>query len=118
VPALSSIRLPVLTCSVADPDTGSGAFVTPGSGMNILDHISESLETIFWFKIIKLFDADPDPGSENLVDPGSGMEKIRIREKHPGSATLLTWLRYGILWRLSCGPAGASQEASGSGCFP
>jgi hypothetical protein len=41
--------------SVADPDPGSGAFLTPGSGMgkkmrswsgmNISDHISESLET-------------------------------------------------------------------------
>jgi hypothetical protein len=32
-----------------------------------LDHISESLETIFWVKILKFFDADvdPDPGSEN-----------------------------------------------------
>ncbi len=52
--------------SVADPDTGSGAFFVPwiwdpgwvknqdpdpgsGSGMNIPDHISESLE-IFWDK--------------------------------------------------------------------
>ncbi len=25
------------------------------------DHISESLETIFWIKILKFFDADPDP---------------------------------------------------------
>ncbi len=29
--------------------------------MNIPDHISESLETIFWVKI-KFCDADPDPG--------------------------------------------------------
>jgi hypothetical protein len=56
-----------------DPDTGSGAFLTPGSGsgmgknpdpgwgknpdlgsgINIPDHISESLETIIWVKIIK-----------------------------------------------------------------
>jgi hypothetical protein len=56
--------------------------------MNILDHISESLETISCNKIIKFFDADADPGSVHLFDPGSGMEKIRIREKHPGSATL------------------------------
>jgi hypothetical protein len=49
-----------------------------GSGMNNLDHISESLETVFWVKILKFFDADP----------GSGMENIRIRDKHPGSATL------------------------------
>ena len=74
VPALSSIRLPVLTCSVADPDTGSGAFVTPGSGMNILDHISESLETIFWVKTLEFFNADPYPVSGNFrtPDPGSG----------------------------------------------
>ncbi len=46
--------------------------------MNKQDHISESFETTFWVKILKFFD----------VDPGSGMEKIRIRDKHPGSATL------------------------------
>jgi hypothetical protein len=40
-----------------------------GSGMNNPDHISESLKTIFWVKILKFFDADP----------GSGMKKIRIR---------------------------------------
>jgi hypothetical protein len=64
--------------SVADPDTGSGAFLTPGSGMGIKsgsgsgmnnpDHISESLETIFWVKILKFLDADPS----------TGMGKIRI----------------------------------------
>jgi hypothetical protein len=43
--------------------------------MNILDHISESLETIFWVKILKFCDADADPGSGNLYYPGSGMEK-------------------------------------------
>jgi hypothetical protein len=47
--------------------------------MNILDHISESLATIFWVKILKLFDTDADPGFGNLFDPGSG-----IRDKHPG----------------------------------
>ncbi len=48
--------------SVADPDQGSGAFLISGSGwvknhdpdprfrMNIPDHFSESLETIFWVK--------------------------------------------------------------------
>jgi hypothetical protein len=44
--------------------------------MNAPDHIFESLETIFWVKILKFFDADPDPGSENLIDPGSGMKKF------------------------------------------
>jgi hypothetical protein len=57
-----------------DPDPGSAA------GMNIPDHISGSLETIFWDKILQFFDADadpdPDPGFGNLFDPGSGMEKF------------------------------------------
>jgi hypothetical protein len=39
-----------------------------GSGKNIPDHISESLETFFWAKLLKFFNADP----------GSGMEEIRI----------------------------------------
>jgi hypothetical protein len=30
-----------------------------GSGMNNPDHVSESLKTIFWVKILKFFDADP-----------------------------------------------------------
>ncbi len=78
--------------SVADSDPGSGAFFDPwmrklgwvknqdpdpGSvfGMNIPDHIFESIETIFWVKILQFFDADPvtrDPGWKNL-DPGSGI---------------------------------------------
>jgi hypothetical protein len=50
--------------------------------MNIPDHFSESLETVFRVKntILKLFDAD--------LDTRSGMEKIGIRDKHPISATL------------------------------
>jgi hypothetical protein len=36
--------------------------------MNNPDHISESLETIFWVKILKFF----------YADPGSGIEKIRM----------------------------------------
>jgi hypothetical protein len=42
-----------------------------GSGMNHPDHISKSLETIFWLKILQFFDADP----------GSGIKKIWIRDK-------------------------------------
>ncbi len=51
------------------------------SGTNNLDHISESLETIFWVKILK------------ILCSGSGMEKIRIRDKHPRSATLVLRLQ-------------------------
>ncbi len=47
--------------------------------MNIPDHICESLETIFWVKILKFFDVDPDPGSGIFLtlDLGSGMEIFR-----------------------------------------
>jgi hypothetical protein len=51
--------------------------------MNIPDHISESLETIFWVKILKFFDADADKGIFLTLDPGSGMEKIRIGDNIP-----------------------------------
>jgi hypothetical protein len=39
-----------------------------GSGMNIFDHISGSLETIFWVKLLKFFDADADPGSKLFLN--------------------------------------------------
>jgi hypothetical protein len=42
-----------------------------GSGMNIPDHVSESLDTIVWVKILKYFDTDP--GSGNLFAPVSGV---------------------------------------------
>jgi hypothetical protein len=38
-----------------------------GSGRNTPDYSFESLETMFWVKILKFFNADP----------GSGMKKIR-----------------------------------------
>ncbi len=65
------------------PDPGSGAFLTPGSGMgknsgsgmNIPDHIFESLETIFGLKILEFFDADAESGIFLTRDPGSGMKK-------------------------------------------
>jgi hypothetical protein len=56
-----SLKKVALFFSVADPDPGSGAFLAPwiwdpgwvkskypGSGMNNPDHISYTLETIFW----------------------------------------------------------------------
>jgi hypothetical protein len=78
--------------SVADP--GSGEFLTPGSGirgsgMNNPDHILESLETVFLW--LKYFDADPKSGMEKNRVRDPGWEKIGsgIRDKHPGSATLV-----------------------------
>ncbi len=55
-----------------DPGSGMGKKSWSGSGIYSPDHISESLETVFWVKILKFFEADP----------GSGMEKIQIL--HPG----------------------------------
>ncbi len=74
-------------CSVADPDPGSGAFLTPGSGMGrkstsgsgirdeqpgsyFLELRNHFFVFFFGVKIIKFFDADP----------GSGMETVRIRD--------------------------------------
>jgi hypothetical protein len=69
---------------VKNPDKDSGS----GYGMNIPDHISEWLETFFGLKILKFFDAHPGSGIFLTLDPGSGMDKIQIRDKYPGSATL------------------------------
>ncbi len=81
---------------MSDPDPGSGALLTSGSGMgkksgsgsgmNNPDHNSESLESVFWVKLLKSLLRIRD--GKNL-NPGSGMEKIRFRDKHPGSTTQL-----------------------------
>jgi hypothetical protein len=63
---------------------------------------SESLEQFFGLKYIKFFDADADPGIFLTLDPG--WEKFgsairdkhpqsRIRDKHPGSATMASIFR-------------------------
>jgi hypothetical protein len=59
--------------------------------MNSPNHISESLETVFWVKILEFFYVDP--GWKKF---GSGMENFGsgIREKHPGSAALLDCFSY------------------------
>jgi hypothetical protein len=66
--------------SIADSDPGSGAFLAPGSGIgkksrsgsgrNNPNHISESLETTFYVKILKFFDANPGSGLGKNSDPG------------------------------------------------
>ncbi len=81
--------------SVVDPDPGSRAFLTPGSGMgkklrsgsemNIPEHISES------GTVLKFLDADavPNPGIFLTLDPGWEKFGSWTRDKHPGSATLI-----------------------------
>jgi hypothetical protein len=75
-----------------------------GSGMNIPDHISESLETIFLVKILRFFDADQDPGSGIFLtlyppirdgknsDPVSGIQDV-----YPGSRIIVPLFRAMLL---------------------
>jgi hypothetical protein len=88
------IRDPLLFWPL-DPDPGSEMKKNPdpGSeiGMNVPDHISESLEKNFRVKKIYLNSSSGfGSGIRDLLDPGSGMENIGsgIRNKHPGSTTL------------------------------
>ncbi len=81
--SLNFEKLYMVRSSVADPSPVSGAFLTPGSGLrkksisgsgvNNPDHISESLEIIFFggVKILKFFEADP--GWKKI---GSGWKKF------------------------------------------
>jgi hypothetical protein len=41
-----------------------------GSGMNNPDHNSESLELVFWVRLLKFFDADPGWKKIQIRDPG------------------------------------------------
>jgi hypothetical protein len=62
------------------PDPGIKKAPDPGSGSATLE-----LRTNFlWDKILKFFDAILDPGWKKF----ESVIKIRIRDKHPGSATL------------------------------
>ncbi len=55
--------------------------------MNNPDHVSESLRNYFLgLKYLNSLMRIRDPGWKIF---GSGMEKIRIRDKHPSSATLV-----------------------------
>jgi hypothetical protein len=60
--------------------------------MNYPDHISASLETIFWVKILKFLDSD---------HLGFGMEKILFREpgwKKFGSGINISDLQHCLIW--------------------
>ncbi len=87
--------------SVADPDPGSGAFLTPGSGMGkkswsgpgfrIRDdqpgsYFLELRNHFFGLNYLNSLMRIRDPEWKKSV-PGFGMEKSRIWNKHPGSAT-------------------------------
>jgi hypothetical protein len=65
-----------------DPGSGMGKKSRSASELNIPDHISESLETIFWVKILKFFAAD---AGIFFDDPGSGIRNGK--NSNPGSGT-------------------------------
>jgi hypothetical protein len=95
--------------SVADPDPGSGigCFFDPGirdgrksaSGSGIRDEqpgsyfleLRNHFFAFFGVKILKFFDEDPGYGMETvrIRDPGWKKVGSGIRDKHPGSATLV-----------------------------
>ncbi len=83
----SGIRVPVFFVLFwpLDPDPASGMREKsdPVSGMNIPDHISESLETILGRKILKF--TYTDPGLRELFDPGFRTQYGQIRIRGPGS---------------------------------
>ncbi len=108
-------------CSVADPDPGSGAFLTPksgafltpksgirmgknswsGSGTNNPNYLSESLETIFWDKMLESSLRIRDPGWKIRIrdgknsDQGSEVEKFRIRDRKNSDPGWKIWIRDG-----------------------
>jgi hypothetical protein len=58
---------------VVNPDPGwvknQDSDPVSGSGMNIPDYISDSLENFFGLKILKFFDVDPGSGIFSTLDP-------------------------------------------------
>ncbi len=57
----------------SDPWIRDGKKSGSGSGMNIPDHISEILETVFWVKNTQILWCGSGSGIRNLFDPGSGI---------------------------------------------
>jgi hypothetical protein len=62
---LIRIRDPVLFWPL-HPGSGMGKKTRSGTGMNIPDHISESLETTFWIKNTSIYFLTLDPGWKNF----------------------------------------------------
>jgi hypothetical protein len=78
-----------------DPWIRDGRKSASGSGMNNPDHIFLELRNHFFaffgVKILKFFDEDPGSGMKTVRIRYPGWKKVGsgIRDKHPGSATLV-----------------------------
>jgi hypothetical protein len=66
------------------PGSGIGKKSGSGSGINNPDHISASLTFFLLF------------GFEYYPSGGFGMGKIRIRDKHPGTAMLVDSITFSV----------------------
>ncbi len=51
--------------------------------MNNPEHISGSIETIFWVKILRFYDADPGSGIFLTLDPGSEIRDGKNSDPDP-----------------------------------
>jgi hypothetical protein len=123
-----------LKTSVADPDPGSGAFFTPGSGMGKKSRSGIRIRIFpsawrkkFWVTILKFFDADPDLGSIIFLtgDPGwkkfgsgiSNTVKQAMRLPEGGGRVCARMRGRALLWRTGLHPprpAGRSAPRSSS----
>jgi hypothetical protein len=82
-----------------DPGSGIGESQHPDPGSGIRDEqtgsyfleLRNNFFSFFWVKILKFFDEDPGSGMETVRIRHPGWRKVGsgIRDKHPGSATLL-----------------------------
>ncbi len=72
------------------------------SGMNIPDHISESLKTIFWDKYTVILWCGCGFGIQNLSDPGSEMERfgpgINIPDRNTGPTYQIHFCLKNRIW--------------------
>ncbi len=108
---LSGNKVSLVLISVADP--GSGAFLTLGSEirdeqpgsyfLELRNHFFGLLRLKYLNSLMRIRDGDRS-------DPGSRMKKSRIRDKHPGSATLV--LMYILV--CSCQCFGARAQSRGA----
>ncbi len=82
----SGIRDPVPFWT-QDPGSWMGKKSRSGSGINVPDLISESLEKHFWVKILKILWCGSGSGIRNIFDPGSRIRKLF----DPGSGMDPVW---------------------------
>ncbi len=97
---------------LADPDPGSSASLTCGSGMGRKikvrirdehsDHIYESLETVFWAKNTCTGSLLCGSGIRNIFDPGSGIRDGKNSDTGWTLRRTGTNTKKSALWQIPC----------------